>query len=259
VASKFALPFAIALNSAWYLIHVIYVSIYPQNPNVLIPRYIDYPACIPSEQTIQVKAASKDWPEGRWRKQHSARAKDEWIGMKAREHLWYRRDIETSSNYSQLGINEWGEKKPPIRRFYKNNDCKHAYYALFCFINFPRCDMNPSRLLSLPTCRSACENYFIACGFSEDLWRCGKPKYYNADGPEEPSRIDPETGGPLYNRDYFPGSPFRKNRFKKDGVSDRAICTPAMPGAASRVGSVPGLVTTLGLLLCSTVGMLLAV
>lgn len=218
-------------------------------------KYIKYPACLPMEQKIP---PSRSWPQGRWFN-HTTLTKDQWIGTKAREHLYYRRDLERNKTLYQLGINEWGEAKPIHRyRFWHRPDCKNAYYALFCWINFPRCDMNPARLLSLPTCRSACENYFISCGFDADLWRCGKPKWYNGLGPEEPTGADLETGTPTYSRDYFPGSPFRKNRFKADGLSDRPICTPAMKGSASRMAGGPGLLITLLVLLGVSLGVMYA-
>lgn len=199
-------------------------------------RYIEYPACLPKEQKIP---PSRQWPAGRWFN-HTTITKDNWLAKNAREHLYYRRDLERNKTLYQLGINEYGEAKPIYRyRFWHKNDCKYAYFGLFCWINFPRCDMD--RLISLPTCRSACENYFLACGFEEDIWRCGKPKFYNGYSPETPSGFDEESGAPIYLRDYFPGSPFRANKFENDGLTDRPICTPAMKGAGSRMGTVPEL------------------
>jgi hypothetical protein len=56
--------------------------------------------------------------------------------------------------------------------------CKAAYEAYFCWVNFPRCDINTNQ--SLPMCRSACENMFEICGYPEEMWRCGEAEYFNA-------------------------------------------------------------------------------
>lgn len=66
-----------------------------------------------------------------------------------------------------MGVNEFGDSGTIRKRFYKKPDCQSAYRNLFCWLNFPRCDM--SRDLTLPTCRSACENFFIACGYERGM------------------------------------------------------------------------------------------
>jgi hypothetical protein len=102
--------------------------------------------------------------------------------------------------------------------------------------------------MSLPTCKSACENFFISCNYEEDLWRCGKSKYFNGYDVEQPctseigcappedvsgaqgaggdgaaaSGDDADSGSDdneyaIYLRDYFPGQPFRKNKYSPDG------------------------------------------
>ena len=92
-----------------------------------------------------------------------------------------------------------------------------------------------SRDESLATCRSACENYFISCGLDRDIWRCGPSQFYNGYEPEEP------TGGGYgevtYMRDYFPGQPFRENKFNLEGFQKK-ICTPAIDGSAGGGGRV---------------------
>ena len=64
--------------------------------------------------------------------------------------------------------------------------CENAYISYFCWVNFPRCDLNTNE--SLPMCRSACENMFESCGYPEEMWRCGNAEYFNAqvekDNPE---------------------------------------------------------------------------
>ena len=111
-----------------------------------------------------------------------------------------------------------------VKRFDHNYPCRHSYKNYFCYINFPRCD--PIKDLSFPTCRSACENFVKACQYSKDLKRCGKSKYFNGYFAEKPG----SDGS--YLREYFPGQPFRRNKYTltKDEIP---ICTPAIVGAAS--------------------------
>lgn len=111
---------------------------------------------------------------------------------------------------------------------YKHPDCVNAFRNLFCWINFPRCN---ERGESLIMCRSACENYFISCGFEEDIWRCGDDKYFNGYEPEVPTIRGSEV---IYMREYFPGSPWRTNKFNKENIP-LIICTPSLDGAATRV------------------------
>jgi hypothetical protein len=81
-------------------------------------------------------------------------------------------------------------------------NCQDAFINLFCYMNFPRCD--PETNESLPLCRSLCENFFITCGYEQNLWRCGKTKWFNGYFPEPPT-TDPGSGNLTYLRDYFPG------------------------------------------------------
>jgi hypothetical protein len=114
------------------------------------------------------------------------------------------------------------------RRFYKRPDCANAFKNLFCWINFPRCDV--AKDLTLPTCKSACENFFKSCRYAKDLWRCGKSKYFNGYEPETPIM---DQGNATYLRDYFPGQPFRKNKYTPRN-NELPICTPALNGKASK-------------------------
>ena len=162
-------------------------------------------------------------------------------------HIFLRRAIETNQTLINKGVNEYGESGTVKVRFYHNGDCMHAFRAYSCFINFPRCD--PRTGQTLPTCRSACENFFISCKYSKDLWRCGKSKYFNGYAPESPSGFD-GNGTPMYYRDYFPGQPFRANKFDKS-KNPVAVCTPSILGAAARsTGHSSGM----GLFFVSVVG-----
>eukprot|EP01034_Spumella_vulgaris_P021371 gene21371-27401_t len=107
-------------------------------------------------------------------------------------------------------------------------------------MNFPRCD--PTRDLTLPMCRSACENFMKSCGYERGLWRCGQSKFFNGYAPEMP-QVDAITGAVQYLREYFPGQPWRENKYTT-GDSELPICTPAITGSASRSfhgGSLLGL------------------
>lgn len=83
-------------------------------------------------------------------------------------------------------------------------------------------------------CRSACENYFISCGFERDIWRCGETEFFDGYEAEVP---DIRGSQVIYMREYFPGSPWRSNKFNKENLP-LAICTPALDGAASRLALV---------------------
>lgn len=127
-------------------------------------------------------------------------------------------------------MNEYGDKGKIRRRFYKKPDCRNAFKNYMCWLNFPRCD--PLRDLTLPTCRSCCENFFISCGYERGLWRCGKTKYFNGYEPETPTIGD--DGNATYLREYFPGQPFRENKYSAKGGSELIVCTPAVDGSASQ-------------------------
>ena len=140
-------------------------------------------------------------------------------------------DLERNKTLYNLNTNEYGDTGHIKVRFYKNKDCQNAYKNYMCWINFPRCDLSTDE--TLPTCRSACENYFISCGYEQKLWRCGKTKYFNGYFPEYPSSST--SGNSSYLREYFPGQPFRKNKFVKKTGEEIPICTPAVKGSGSRV------------------------
>ena len=126
-------------------------------------------------------------------------------------------------------MNEYGDPVVIRRRFHHHPDCVNAFLNLFCWINFPRCDMGRDE--SLRMCRSSCENYFISCKIGKDIWRCGYPQFFDHYKPEVPQKIN---GQFVYMRDYYPGSPWRDNKFNKENIPLQ-ICTPAIFGSANTV------------------------
>jgi hypothetical protein len=184
---------------------------------------ITFPVCIPKYKTLP---PSREFPNGRWFN-HTVHNKDVWVQENFFRFVKEREAIEQNKTLRKKNIDEYGNPGGPVRRFNHRPDCKNAYKNLFCWLNFPRCD--PNRDLTLPTCRSACENFFKACVYERGLWRCGQSKYFNGYAPEiGTTGID---GNVTYMRDYFPGQPFRQNKYTKGG-SELAICTPAVLGAA---------------------------
>lgn len=179
---------------------------------------------------LQPLPPSREYPYGRWTN-NSVTTKDAWVQAVTLQHIAYRISLERNATLRKKRENQYGDPGTIIRRFYKNPNCQNAFKNLFCWINFPRCD--PARDLSLPTCKSSCENFFKACGYVKGLWRCGPSKYFNGYAPEAPIYVN---GSATYRRDYFPGQPFRTNKFTKGG-NQYAICTPAIDGSASRFGT----------------------
>jgi hypothetical protein len=170
----------------------------------------------------------REFPQGRWTN-HTSDLKDKWLGNAFYTFVAERIKIETNKALRRAGTNEYGDKGRIKSRFNNHKDCVNAYKNLFCWLNFPRCD--PVKDLSLPTCESACVNYFKSCGYKKDLYRCGPMEYMNGYAPEVPQATNPD-GTAVYIRDYFPGSPFAPNKFNKLG-NDLPMCTPAIIGAAS--------------------------
>lgn len=164
---------------------------------------------------------------------------DDWIAN--------RIALEVNKTLQNLGINEFGDEGKIKRRMYHYPDCQDAYINLFCFMNFPRCD--PETNETLPLCRSLCENFFVNCGYEQNLWRCGKTKWFNGYFPEPPSAFPGLPENTSYLRDYFPGQPWRKNKFTRKGflTVELPICTPGIYGAAPRrldlgLGLGPGVI-----------------
>lgn len=190
---------------------------------------IQYPACVPKYQTLP---PMKEFPSGRWYN-HTILAKDQWIETSVTNFIRERISLEKNKTLKAQRMNEFGDPGKIKRRFGRNPTCQAAYKNLFCWLNFPRCD--DSRDLTLPTCKSACENFFRVCLYETDLWRCGKSKYFNGYAPEVPT-VD-AMGNVNYLREYMPGQPFRQNKYTTGG-NEIPICTPAITGkASSHLGS----------------------
>ena len=122
----------------------------------------------------------------------------------------------------------------PIQvRMTRNQDCQQAFEAYFCYVNFPRCyyDVTASEYKSTRLCRSACKNFFRACNYPKDLWRCGPSETFNAKGPENFEHFN------RYLRDFFPGQPFRNSYKKRNYRNIEGRCTPAIYGAATSSSS----------------------
>lgn len=201
---------------------------------------VQYPACIPKQSLVL--PPSREFPNGRWHN-NSAFNKDAWIQQNVVSLISQRVGYEKNKTMWALGKNEYGDVGRTRKRFtYPNGqprlDCHLAFKNYFCWINFPRCDVDQD--MTLPTCRSACENFFKTCNYDHGLWRCYKSKWFNGHEP------DPGYVGMMadhlgtypnrtYLREYFPGQPFRKNKLTTMGV-ERAICTPAIVGAGVRSG-----------------------
>jgi hypothetical protein len=115
--------------------------------------------------------------------------------------------------------------------FLKNDACQEAYKRYFCYLNFPRCDEAQNSLL---LCRSACENFFKACGYPKSpgnmtlgMWRCGPAMYSGGYSAEVAEKFDTQ-GQPVYERGPFPGLPFADNA--------PGACTPGVEGGAGSAG-----------------------
>eukprot|EP01038_Epipyxis_sp_PR26KG_P010542 gene10542-14164_t len=188
-------------------------------------KAVVYPACLPKSQKLP---PSREFPNGRFFN-HTVLKKDQYIQDQCKQFIFERIQLEKNTTLKKQNRNEYGDIGKIKRRFWKKPNCLAAYKNYFCWVNFPRCDMETGR--SLPTCRSACENFFISCGYSKDLWRCGKSKYFNGYEPEPP--IVDALGTVSYMRDYFPGQPFRQNKYSLHG-GEYPICTPAIKGSANR-------------------------
>lgn len=182
---------------------------------------VSYPACVPRYQTVP---PNRDFPEGRWFN-HTVFRKDAWVRDQTIAKISQRIGFEKNRTMRNTGRNEFGDVGLTKLRFSKSDDCYNAYKNYFCWINFPRCDFQTD--ITLSTCRSACENYFKACNYENDLWRCGPSELFNGYAPEQPS------SNQSYLRDYFPGQPFVGNKFRLNG-EEIAVCTPAITGSAGR-------------------------
>eukprot|EP00520_Triparma_pacifica_P012607 CAMPEP_0118645792 /NCGR_PEP_ID=MMETSP0785-20121206/7696_1 /TAXON_ID=91992 /ORGANISM="Bolidomonas pacifica, Strain CCMP 1866" /LENGTH=378 /DNA_ID=CAMNT_0006537711 /DNA_START=243 /DNA_END=1379 /DNA_ORIENTATION=- len=138
-----------------------------------------YVPCVPRDQSLP---KDRNFPDGRFH-HHTPWKKDRWvkdfIDFYIYEKPWGRKAVEENFAQEAPEHDEYGRKELQVRTdvFYLNPPCENAYKAYFCWINFPRCDTNTNQ--SLPMCRSACENMFFACGYPEEMWRCGEAQYFN--------------------------------------------------------------------------------
>ena len=229
--------------------------------------HVKYPACVPkmvdSDPSLPIMSAERwrpaqwvpptdEFPEGRFRN-FTIRNKDIWVHMRTQEIIDERLGNESDRRLEKREENEYGEgdcsgdgaqrckqfpscKKTdacqgyPLQvRMTRNQDCQQAFEAYFCYVNFPRCyyDVNANEYHSTRLCRSACKNFFKACNYPKDLWRCGKTDFFNGKAPEKFDDFN------RYTRDFFPGQPFR-NSYKKRGYTNiEGRCTPAIYGRAT--------------------------
>lgn len=187
---------------------------------------VAYPACLPKYQNLP---PTRDFPDGRWYN-HTVMTKDNWVRKQAESQIALRIGFERNRTLKNTGRNEYGDVGITKVRFYDNPDCQNAYTNYFCWINFPRCDYTTDT--TLPTCGSACENFFKSCNYDNDLWRCGSSQFFNGYAPET-ANTDAQ-GDIFYMRDYFPGQPFQGNKFTASG-DELPICTPGIKGTARRM------------------------
>lgn len=182
----------------------------------------EYEVCVPRD-TADSRAAGL-----------TVQRKDTWVKETYQRIVEERKEIE--KEYEDKSRNEHGIPGETAQRFRETSDCEKAYKNFFCWVNFPRCNKEGA---SMMLCRSVCENYMISCGYDYDLWRCGKERYMNGHTMEREDHTDPDTGYPVYLRDFFPGHPFRSSRSIGEN-KDAPICTPGIYGSAStlRLGNL---------------------
>lgn len=211
---------------------------------------VTYRACMPRYQGSSVN---------RW-SEHTLSNKDAWVEEAFNREWDIRKSAETNLTLQELGVDEYGDEGSVVMRFYAEgeddpwnfvNDCTQAYMNFFCWANFPRCDEEDKSLIM---CKSVCENYFKACGYSEDMWRCSSSAFLNGIGIEDPilsmAGVDldssgyDENGTQYFWRSFFPGQPFRANKFEDDDVTPIAVCTPSLKNAANHLTSCAWLYLT---------------
>jgi hypothetical protein len=133
-----------------------------------------------------------------------------------------------------LSSASWEGTAGKILMHFTNNDaCKAAFKNFLCYMNFPRCDATGT---SLMLCQSVCENFYKACNYPKDFWRCYNYAYYG--GQEaEPSTLISTSGEPIFLRSMLPGLPFTPNMAALDG-SPAEVCTPALASGAEASAAV---------------------
>ena len=188
-------------------------------------EFVTYRACLPRAQDL--------WPN------HTALRKDKWVSRMAQTYISERTSLEQNLTIQDMGVNENGHDIPGlggngevVERMTENEDCQNAFKAYYCWMNFPRCDEEDNSLL---LCRSVCENYFRACNYHEELWRCGPEEFVNGYVAENEDYRNPLTDEQQYVRAPFPGSPFED--YKEDEADPDEMplitCTPSIKNSAT--------------------------
>jgi len=184
-----------------------------------IARY--YRPCVPKPAYI---GPDLNYPLGRFTN-HTVREKDRWIEMTVKRIIqqWTHQNLATSFRNDQQPL-----ESITTTRFTNNLACQAAFTQYMCWINFPRCDEFEE---SLPTCQSACENFFRVCGYSVDFLRCGSRN----SGKEWSRSTKSGYNGTLYTPNFFPGQPFKSNEFIPNTDVPKAVCTPSIKGSSSKI------------------------
>jgi hypothetical protein len=63
------------------------------------------------------------------------------------------------------------------------------------------------------------------------MWRCGPSELLNAYDVEEPTSNSRGINN-VFHRSFFPGQPWRANRFEEDNRTPLVVCTPSLEGSA---------------------------
>lgn len=187
---------------------------------------VRYTACAPAQ--------ARGYPP------NTIRMKDDWVAARYAQVVELRQHVEAGlwrfddpgyANFTAGGV-------APAQRFTgaSADDCANAFRNFMCWLNFPRCDDSGA---SLAMCRSACENFFKACRYPLDMWRCYEPRYYGgaaAEGTQNDAILD-HAGNPVYTRALLPGLPFVANGYD-DAGAPLVLCTPSLKNGAPRAAAV---------------------
>lgn len=148
----------------------------PSDFDILLPFckvVVQYRACLPRYQAL--------WYN------HTPILKDTYVAQMHKKLVQLRKLHESNKTFHKMHSDEWDAGTNSIvNRFSDNPDCVNAFRNYFCWMSFPRCDTDGS---SLPLCRSVCENFFLACKQSKDLWRCGDTAFVNGYKPKKSTQL----------------------------------------------------------------------
>ena len=196
--------------------------------------------------------------------EHTYIEKDRWIRNVTESLVWERKSIEMNETRIELDQDEYGNPLENggdvVVRFFNGDyedenateflkdkgqgtdltDCEKAYRRFMCYINFPRCDAEGKSLIM---CRSVCENYFRACGYNEDMWRCGDYALLGAKEAEVPVQNKTTGQYDVYYNGMFPGLPYRDIEWEEAPDHERGrvplpVCTPSIDGGAVHSSSL---------------------